>query len=162
MSIAYRAAGAAILLFLSVFIGKAYEKYCERALSETKELLRMLLHMRGKISTFLSPQSGLLSDFESEVLSSTGFLVAVQEGKTLFDAYGGSRFAISKEQKRAFLRFFSEFGRGYKSEELSRIDSLYRETSEELKKERERTAKDIKIAKTLLIAAALGISVLMI
>ncbi len=154
--------GACVLLVSSILIGRIYESYCERRLLELSEILRMLAHIRSKISSFLCPQSLLLSDFESEVLEESGFLRAVGEGKTLADAYKASRLLISKKDGRALEAYFAELGKSYKDEELSRLDRVYRELDESFKCESERVPKDVKVAKTLLTAAALGISVLMI
>ena len=154
--------GAAMLLVVSVYLGRTYERYCERTLAEMSEILRMLSHIRGKICAFLCPQSSLLSDFYSDALTDAGFLCKVRDGATLKDAFEGSKLSLSRHDKRALGAYFADFGKRYKSEEISRLDEIYRTLDESFKSERERVPKDVKIAKTLLIAASLGISVLMI
>jgi hypothetical protein len=60
------------------------------------------------------------------------------------------------EDARSFLHIAE------KTDELARLDSAVRSLEGYVKSEEEKLPKDVKIAKILLFAAALGISILMI
>lgn len=162
MSIGIRAIGAVILLCASLFIGRAYERYLNRRLESARELLRMLSHIRDKINAFLCPQGELLSDFESEALESVGFIKKIRGGAGLSEAYRASSFSFSEEMRRALDSYFADFGKRYKADELARLDIVRGMLEKYVNDEEARTPKDIKIAKTLIGAMALGVSILMI
>ena len=162
MSLGTRALGAVILLCASLFVGRAYEKYLEGRLSEAREILRMLLHMREKINAFLCPQRELLSDFRSDILERVGFLGKIRGGIGIYEAFMDTKFSFACEIYETLSAYLSGFGKRYKSDELARLDSTVRVIDGYVKREQEQLPKDIKIAKTLLGAAALGIVILMI
>ena len=162
MSFSIRAFGAVILICVSVATGRAYENYAERGLLEARELLRMLLHIRGKINAFLCPQSELLSDFGSDVLERVGFIGRIKEGAGLADAYKASGFSFPKEMTLTLESYFSDFGKRYKTDELARLDAVAGVLEKYVNLEESRLQKDVKIVKTLLGAAALGVAILMI
>lgn len=154
--------GAAILLISAVICGRAYEKYASRSLFELEELMRALRYIKSRISTFLSPRSELLSGFRSDILARSGFLRRVHEGEELSTAFASSSLSIPKAARAALTAFFSELGRGYRTEELSRADSAISECEAILLREREQLPKDVKIVKTLLLSGALALVILML
>ena len=162
MILSARVIGALILLCASLFVGRAYEKHLDGRLGEAREVLRLLLHIREKISSFLCPQGELMSDFKSEILESVGFIGKIRDGKGLYDAFRDTNFSFSEDIIEILRSYFSEFGKRYKSDELARLDSAVRSLEGYVKSEEEKLPKDVKIAKILLFAAALGISILMI
>lgn len=162
MSFTLRVLGAIILLLSAIVCGRAYEKYASRSLLELEELTRALRHIKSRISTFLSPRRELLSGFESEILSRSGFLLRVADGEELCSALEKSSLSISKAARAALGAFFSELGRGYRKEELSRADGAISECEAILSRERAELPKDVKIVKTLLLAGALALVILML
>ena len=164
MSFYIKIVGGLILLACAFLIGKAYESYAFRAISEYEAFLSMLGHIKNKINCFLMTTCKLLCDFESGPLEESGFLPKLREGKRMSEAFedASARLAISKEAKKLLSVFFEELGVGYKDEELNRISGVERELSSILSREREEMPKNVRIAKTLLLAAALGILILII
>lgn len=162
MSIGIRATGAVILLCASLLIGRAYERYLNGRLESARELLRMLSHIRDKINAFLCPQGELLSDFESEALERVGFMKKIRDGAGLSEAYRASSFSFSEEIGPTLDSYFADFGKRYKADELARLDIVRGTLEKYVNAEEARTPKDIKIAKTILGALALGVSILMI
>ena len=103
-----------------------------------------------------------MSDFKSEILESVGFIGKILDGKGLYDAFRDTNFSFSEDIIEILRSYFSEFGKRYKSDELARLDSAVRSLEGYVKSEEEKLPKDVKIAKILLFAVALGISILMI
>ena len=146
--------GLALLLLAAWLVGAGYSFYCKKRLKQTEQFLSLILHVRKRIEIFMATQKNLLCGYESDALSR--FVMAATEKGSLYEAFKEVRggLCVSEELKGRLSEFFSEFGKNYREAEMKRTELFCAELREELKKEEERTPVRIKIAYTLLFAAA--------
>ena len=72
------------------------------------------------------------------------------------------KFFLSEEVKTKLSDFFSGFGKNYREGELKRISLFEKELYELYRREETETPKRIKLAYTLLFAAALSIVIILL
>lgn len=162
MSFYLRVVGAMLLAIFALLFANSYSAYVRRSLSELEGFVTLLSHIRGKISVSLASQSVLFSELDCDSLERCGFLPSVRGGALARDAFRSAKFALSKDARGVLSSFFSEFGHGYKADEIARIDSTLSECERILKSEREQAPKDVKLVYTLLVALTLGLVIFLI
>ena len=162
MSILLRAVGGAMLLGGAIFASRAYGRYAERRLEELEGFTALLSRVRERISVYLTPQSELLADFECPPLEACGFMSIYRESGSLLEAFRGAKVSIVPDAARVLSSFFESFGRGYKSEELARVDSAAQECTRILERERTDLPRDVRLAGVLISSAALAVFILII
>lgn len=110
------------------------------------------------------PSDELWRGFESEELSAVGFLDAVKSGEGIFSAYKKceGKLSLSREEKCVLSELFSSLGEGYLEDGMrliraseEKMQQLHRALSEDL-------PRCVKLAATLSLTAAIGISILII
>ena len=146
--------GLTLLLLAAWLIGAGYSSYCKKRLKQTEDFLSLVMHVRKRIEVFMATQKKLLCGYESDSLSR--FVAAAIEKGSLSEAFEEVRggLSVSEELKGRLSEFFSEFGKNYRDSEIKRTELFCNELREEVKREEERTPVRIKIAYTLLFAAA--------
>jgi len=122
----------------------------------------LILHIKGEVSRFLTPTASLLSGYECPVLESSGFSASFAEHSDLLRALEESDIVMPHAFRTLLAEFFADFGKDYREGELARISHY----SELIEREEERLISELdksdKLTKTLLVAAALAIIILII
>lgn len=154
MNYSLRLLGLALLLVSAWLVGAGYAAYCKRRLRVISAFVSLISHIEKRVTLFLSTQSDLLSGYENSDISE--FVEQARFGKGLYEAFlaVSGKLPISEEIKKSLSDFFSDFGKSYKDRELKRISMFLDELTEEQKLEEEKTPARIKLAYTLLFAAA--------
>ncbi len=156
--------GIALLLFGALSLSRDYTRYCARRLEVCRAFLFFIKHIRAKVGRYLSPRSQWCSDFQDKTLEELGFLPAVRGGKSLLEAKDthlrGS--LLPSDASEALSALFSELGRGYLDEELRSLDGAISALGEICERESLESTRSARIAKTLILGAALGITVLLL
>ena len=156
--------GALFVLVGALVISGAYSRYYTKSVEECKQLLSFIREIREDISSFLLPQSKLGKRASRYPCDGNPFFSALARGQTLADAYEESadRMNVPEGFKRVLSELFSRLGRSYASEEAARIDSAVASLQQELNELEERAIKDVKCARTVILAVALGAVILLL
>ncbi len=164
MSLYARLAGAALIALSALIAGRGYASYTGRRISEEEGLVTLLSHIKSEISCYLTPQSKLIDAFRCEGLEPSGFLSAMREGGGLLEAYRSceEKMYCSDGVKEIISRFFEGFGKGYKDEELARLDAALASLMPEVERDRVELEKNQRVATALLVSAALGLIILLL
>ena len=164
MSLYLKWAGVAVIMLCALFFGKEYSAYVERRLEQYRGFVSFIGHIEGMISRFLSLQESLWQNFSCDALEKCGFLPSLRSGNSLSQAFSACEpsLLLSDKQKAEFSAFFADFGKEYMDGEITRASDFHRESEESLKKEESELAKSVKITSAILIAAAVGLVILII
>lgn len=164
MSEYLRWGGGALILICAFFFGREYTRYTERRIDELEGFVALLNHIKRKISMYLTPMSGMLQGFENESLSDLGFISELEKSGNLKKAFSecSKRSSLGKESLKLISECFSDFGQGYKEQELIRLERYIGSLSEILEKERKELPKNAKMVSTLFLCGALGIFILLL
>lgn len=164
MSWYFRVLGSSLILLAAIMLGRGYSSYAERAIDEYDGFISLFLHMKGRISCFLLPPSEIFRDFECDALERCGLLPKLRYGIAFSEALSESlpKLAISKETKRVILGFSDSFGSEYRDGEIAKIEQAIAEIKTHRDKAAELLSSKIKLAGTLLAAAALGIVIFLL
>ena len=156
--------GSALILAGALLISGAYSRYYAKSILECKQLLSFIGEMREDISSFLLPQSKISEKLRHSQWGENPFLRAVADGCGLADALEKTSDQLSVPQgfKQTLAKLFSQLGRSYANDEAARIDAAVCSLSEALKELEERAVKDVKCARTVILATALGIVILLL
>ena len=164
MNLYVRWGGAALLTIGALALGKGYSDYVKRRLEETEGFIALTDFVKGKLEKYRTPADGLFSDFYEERLDPLGLPEALRRGERAASVYADveEKLAVGKETKECLSSFFSSLGSDYLKGELKRCDGALDKLREILEFESEELMKNLKITKLLLVAASLGILILLI
>ena len=155
--------GLALIPMSAIFIGRGYRRYLDLGMAELYGFEKLLIHMEGKLSRYLTPISDMLRDFSDEALENAGFVEAAKNN-SLNCAFSQvkKKLAIDKNACEVLEKFFSDFGQGYKEDELRKISAAREELEKIIAFCREELPKNEKTVSALLLAASLGAGILLI
>ena len=150
------------ILIASWLVGRGYAAYCKRRIAEEERFLSLLLHIEKGITLFLKTPREIADSFSGEEISD--LLERVRSGESLGEAFLGvrRRLALSSRMSDRLSEYFSELGTGYREVELKRLALFIGEVREDLAVEEERTPVRIRLAYTLLFAAALSVVIMLL
>ena len=152
-----------VFILASAFIfSREYEKKEKTRLLEIDEFLRLFSYMKTRISCFLSKKSEWASGFKSNSPLIAEFLEKARFAE-LSEAFSSVSDKLSLgEEKLMISRFFESFGEGFKDGEIDSLETLISSFSKEGEIIRKNSLKNVKTAKTLATAIALGIVILLL
>lgn len=158
----FRYIGIGLILLSALAVSRGYERFIRRRIAEEEGFLALLLHIRAGVECFLSSAEELVRGFENEALQSVGYLGG--EGADICERFrrSGDRLCISDKVRDILKNFFDSFGKEYKSGTVALIDRTRAVLDEHIKVERESAEKDVKLVRTVSLAAALGAVILLI
>lgn len=164
MSELLKYAGLFLIAIAALLLCRRYGAYAERRVAETRGFLNLLRHVRGRIASFLEPLPRAVRGFSDGALESLGFLTRLREGEALPEAYLAvmGKCSLSKEVRRLLEDTLCALGRGTRDETVSYVDGRISELSELLAAEEVELERSVKLTRTLICAAALGIVILFI
>ncbi len=155
--------GIGLILFSAFVFSSEYEKKIKRKERLSEGFLSLIEHIRRQIDCYLTPPSELIGDFTSEALSALGFLdLAKKEGVASAYMSLKEKLPLCDEVKSELTSLFSSFGKEYKEGTVKALNMAVSSLKELVAKEKEQNAKDIKVARTLAVAAALGTVIMII
>lgn len=157
MNLYIRVGGAALVSIGALFISKEYEKYLKKRGDEYRGLVALISHAEGQMSGFLAYGSALWRNFEDEALENCGILPELREGKGLAEAFDTcvSRMSLPKAVAKEISKSLRALGNSYLDTELQTLGEIKVRLTELLKSEEEQREKNIKVARALLLGAAL-------
>ena len=155
--------GAVLVAAAGIFASRLYSGYLVRRCDEGEAFLRLIEHISGEISRYLTPPAELLKGYSDGVLDSLGFTeIARREGVSAAFSAVKKKCALSDEALKILEKLFSGFGRDYKSGELARLDETRAALSRVVTREREELSKNLKLGRVLIGAVALGAIILLL
>ncbi len=157
-----RLAGAALLLLAAVLIPREFSRYAARRLSTEEGILGLFLFLRRELSCFSRPVGQALGDFRNEALAVTGFPEALRQTEDMAGAAERTvaRMPLSEDFRALFLSFADSFGKGYREEEVRRLDAYAGEAQHLLATERRRLPAVRRLVSTLSVSVCLGLLLL--
>ena len=155
--------GSVLLLFAALIGVREYEKMLKARLLACRGFIELLGHIRRKIDGYLTPPSQLLDGFECAPLSDIGYLEKAREigmSGAYFEL--GSSLPIDGAGREVLFGFFSEFGKDYKEGTVRLIDLSLKGLSEHADRLSAENEKSLKLVRTLAVAGAVGMIILLI
>lgn len=164
MSLYLRYGGCALLMIGALLISRCYDGYLSRRVEEYRGLVSLLSHAECEISKFLAYGSALWRDFQHDGLERCGFLPALRESGSLYQALeaAGDKMSLSSSAREGLSAQFQRLGRGYVDKELSLIGEIKQGLSAELESESAEAEKNKRVARALLLGGALSLVVMVI
>ena len=159
-----RLVGAALIFLCAMATVREYSAFCKRRIAEGEAFASLLRHLKERVCVYLLPVSSAVADFDDTELSRVGFIGALRSCGSLHSAFAlvRDKLLISDGQKELLSSFFADFGGAYVKDERERIeraeDTLLKLQAEDEKK----TGESEKVAKTLILASALGLIILIL
>ncbi|MBO5316369.1 MAG: hypothetical protein J6B48_08075 [Clostridia bacterium] len=163
MSEIIKALGIGLILLSAFLFSSEYEKKIKHSERLSEGFLSLTEHIRRQINCYLTPPSELIRNFSNDALFEIGFIdLAEKEG--LGAAYKSLKddMPLCEAVKKELTSLFKSLEREYKDGAVRALDSAAASLKECLAKEREENKKDLKVARTLVTAAALGVVILII
>ena len=158
----YKIIGASLVLLSALIFVRAYSGFLKKRRAEGEELYRFLLHISSGVRRSLATPEALASDFKSETETVSSFISLVSEGRSLYEAFSMVTFSLGREIREEFSELFSGFGNNYLEAELMRLSDYEKSISELLLSEKDESEKSERTVRASVIAAALGIVILLI
>lgn len=157
MNIYLRVGGAALVSIGALFISREYEKYLKKRGDEYRGLVALISHAEGQMSGFLAYGSALWRNFEDEAMENCGLLGELREGKGLAESFlaCSHKMSLPKGVVKEIFKSLGAVGKSYLDVELQTLGEIKARLTELLKAEEEQREKNIKVARALLLGAAL-------
>lgn len=145
-------------------LSREYARYIGKRAVQCEEFLSFIAYMRIQVGCFLRPARELAAGFHSRELERIGFLGAVNEGVSLFEAYKSTEdsLVLSKEEREVLRTLFSSLEECYLDDGIRIIDSSYKEMEKLCRKIRDERPKNVKLAATLSVTASVGFLILVL
>ena len=157
------------LLILAVCIGatwliRGYGEYMKKRRIESRELIMLIGLVRRNLSArLLTPKESLAgaSGFSAGI---ERVCILVAEGKALPEAFAlaSPHLSLSGECKRLTGEHLALFGAGRREDEVRCLDELLERLSALVDKEEASGENDLRVARSVIIAIALGIIIFII
>lgn len=156
--------GILCVLLASLLVSREYCRHMNKRISECREFLAFISHMRVQVGCFLRPVRELGIGFSSETLEEVGFIEALSESENIKEAYlkCEPKLSLSMEEKEALFGFFSSFGDGYLDEQVKLIDSAYPKIEKLYLKLSDERVKNTRLVSTVSVTLALGFIIFVI
>lgn len=156
--------GAAAVLGCAYLAARRYRKFLLRRVEECESFLKLIEHIKGEISCFLSPVGEVLSNYCDEALSEVGLLTGTAQGMSLYDAYKGceGKLSVGDEAREILERLFSELGKKYKNETVAALGRAEETLSAYTARVKDRMRDDMKLAAALIFGGAMGLLLLLL
>lgn len=156
--------GAFTVLAAALLLSREYARYIGKRAVQCEEFLSFIAYMRIQVGCFLRPARELAAGFCSKELKRIGFLKAVNEGNSLFDAFKMTEgsLVLSREEREVLRTLFSSLEECYLDDGIRIIDSSYKEMEKLCRKIREERPKNVKLAATLSVTVSMGFLILVL
>ncbi len=157
-----KTAGAVLALICALMLSREYEKFERGRVRLAEGFLLLLRDMRSKVDRFLTPESGMLCDFENDALAECGYLASAEE-LGISDAFfkESDRLSLPEDVKKLLSGIFRDFGREYREGALKILDGGIRELEKLIASMKGEKERSVKLVRTVSVAAALGAVILL-
>ena len=155
--------GSALLLYAALFLTREYEGSLGKGLRVCRGFCELIAHIRRRIDGYLTPANDLLNGFECGALDETGYISKARE-RGLCAAYFEleAELPLDGRVRGALSGFFSDFGKDYKEETVKAADAVLEALREHIGAIVKENERSVRLARTLAVAAVLGIIILLI
>jgi hypothetical protein len=139
-----------------------YTEFAKQRLLEYEAYLKLFSHIEWSLSSNAATVKEWSEGYKSPPIEATGFLAYLRGGTPIKEAYikASKKSVASPPVKELLLEFFSEYGKGYLSRELTKLKHV-RDTLTRIREEESvLLMKNIKLYRILLFTGALGIVIL--
>ena len=162
MSTLFRYAGLALVALAAYFLGRSYEERENARVRALDGFVGLVRHIRTAVATYLEPIPRAVLSFADEELERIGLLPLLRDGGVLSEAYASvsGRLSLGADAQRLLSGLFERLGRGSRDETVRDMECTLEELSKIAERERAELEKNVRLAKTMLYAAALGIIIL--
>ncbi|MBR7033534.1 MAG: hypothetical protein IKI03_07900 [Clostridia bacterium] len=136
------AAGASLVLACSLAVTVSVVSDKRKRIRHTEAVLDLISHVRSNIELFLTPVSGIFSDFRNDDLEACGFS-AVLRDSGIEEAVRKGAASLSVETEEVLTFFSSSLGKSYKEDQLRLCDYCGEKIKAELEREREELKRNV-------------------
>ena len=152
----------AVAAFAARLTVHARSLFSERVL-QLEGFLKLLRHIREKISCFRTPTPEIFKSFQNDSLERAGFLAALATGD-MSTALQMARpgLYLDEEELAPLSDFASTLGGGFCEEELARCDIAIAAISGALEERRRALPSSTKLCRTLVMGASLAVIIVLI
>lgn len=159
-----RLVGAAVIFLCAMATVREYSAFCHRRIAQSAAFLRFVRHIGDRVCVYLVPIGTAAREFDDGELSGVGFLDAVRSGGSLRSAFELSlgKLLISEQERELLSSFFKEFGSAYIDDERVRVEKMNAALLRIHTDEEKKTKESEKVVRTLVLALALGIIILIL
>jgi stage III sporulation protein AB len=166
-----RIAGAAVIFLFFTLLGVFLGEREKKRLAECEAFLSLFEYIKNQITFFLTPTKVIYRNFENSVLEECGFLPALRshENDAVYHNIWQSALETSaislhltKKQRTLIADFGGCIGKTNGEIQTSGFDYYISELRAEAERERTDTAKNIKLMRTLGLAAGACAAILII
>lgn len=156
--------GAVLVFVGAVAIARDYSSYCDRRIKQSVGFMAFVKYIEERVCVYLLPRAEAAAGFDNAALSEIGFIELLRSSPSLYSAFSlvESRLLISDAQKEALSSFFKDFGRAYALDERARIEKLKTDMQSLNERDEKQTKESEKVVKTIVLASALGMIILLI
>ena len=156
--------GAATIALAALILGKSYAAFVRRRVSEYRSVLGFLDLMKREMTCYLRTPAELAERSSDDILEDSGFLEALKAEKGLAHAFSQAlpRLHLSACDAEPLLSFFEKFGKGSLETELQSLELTTERFRARALAEEESASGMIRLARTLISLAALGIVILLL
>lgn len=163
MTYVLKLCGSALLLLGALYVSREYEKSLANRWELCSGFVDLLAHIRRKIDGYLTPPSQLLDGFYSAALEGVGYIAKARDVGISAAYFELSKtLPLEKKAKECLGAFFCDFGKDYREGTVRALDAALGGLRDHLKTLGAENEKNLKLARTLCVAAALGIIILLI
>ncbi len=155
-----KSAGAILVLISGVYLGGYLNRSAQGTLGQVEGFLRLLQGIRLQVECFSLPIGEILARTDRSILSACGWR-RERSPHDLRELLGGCVITDS-ETERLLLEFSSEFGKGYRQEQLNRCDCCLRQIEKRKEELAGRLAGKKKVNLTLCTASAAAVVILLV
>ena len=159
---AFRIFLSALILTAAILLYRGYKSTQDKRLATESAFLELVLAIEEGLSKSAAPLPDVFRAYESRELTECGFLPLVKEGVSPKDALARSINTLSSPFYDTLSRLFSRLGRSYLTEELSSLRAAKEALGEALERDGAECEKNKKAVGAVMIAAALGIIILLL
>ena len=163
--------GAAVLFVFFSCCGAFAGEMEKKRLCECEAFLEFFCYIRNQVEFFLTPTKAIYGSFSSEVLEACGFLPALRshENDEVYcdvwrAAFSGARKNLHlSEKQRSIVRDFGDcIGKSQGAIQTASFERYIAEMSAETAREKAESEKNVKLYRTLGIAAGACAAILVI
>ncbi len=155
--------GVLLIIGSALALSRGYGKYLKTRLRLLGAFVDFIKYLEGRLEGYLEPLPVAAEKYKgTEELS--GFLTRLRRGDSAKDAYRQTRaeMTVCRRADGVLLSLFDSLGEGKLGHELRQIRTALGELESIYGEERNETERKRKVASALILAAALGVCILMI
>ena len=155
--------GVICVFIFTFYVVFCYERYQKSQLALGDAFLLFLKFLADELEGYGRTPSECIRNFRSEELQKTSFPSSVAAGHSLHEAYASARprLCLPQEMDAILEGAFASFGRGGRREESRRLSAQIARAEQLLCAQSEALARRLRLFRTLALASAMGLVILL-